>query len=316
MRATASCLWVACAIATWLAGPTAHAQSIALRVPEVCASEESVRARLAEFGVEGVEDASLTITTSTSWAGLVRGELRVEQRGAAAVRSLEDLACEDVVGALVIAAALMLREGLHTTTPTTERPSAPDVLQLDVTERESARPPARVATPSVLRLSVGLEGRAGFGPTPGLSVAPGIVGALSLDAFVAVVRLVYWPSSDALGDGSRPLGALVRAFVGTLEAGARVGEDVGVSVTGVVEGGASISRGLGIVEARDVTSGVLDVGLAATMDGRVGLVTWFFRVDVLAALVRPTYLVGDYLAFEAPPLRGSLSVGALVSPGP
>ena len=213
-------------------------------------------------------------------------------------------------------AALMLREGLHTTTPTTERPSAPDVLQLDVTERESARPPARVATPSVLRLSVGLEGRAGFGPTPGLSVAPGIVGALSLEAFVAVVRLVYWPSSDALGDGSRPLGALVRAFVGTLEAGARVGEDVGVSVTGVVEGGASISRGLGIVEARDVTSGVLDVGLAATMDGRVGLVTWFFRVDVLAALVRPTYLVGDYLAFEAPPLRGSLSVGALVSPGP
>lgn len=290
---------------------SAEAQSITLRAPEVCATEEGVRERLASFGIERVEDATLSITTSTSWSGLVRGELRLTQRGVTVVRALEDLACEDVVAALVIAAALALREGLHAETAATRARDVPDLLVLDVHETETARPDPTPRA-STLRLAIGLEGRVGFGPVPGIAFAPGLVGALSLDAFVAAARLVYWPESAAFGDGTEPFGASVRAFVGTLEAGGRVGEEVGVSATGVIEVGASISRGIGLAEPVDVTSALADVGLAVAMDGRLGPVTLFVRFDFLVALVQPTYLVGEFLAFEGPPLRGSLSLGALV----
>ncbi len=309
-------LFVVCVVASWLvtsslASSRAEAQTLELHVPDVCATEASVRARLASFGIEHVDDATITITTSTSWSGLVRGELHLAQRGVTAVRSLEDVACEDVVAALVIAAALALREGLGETAPALV---TPDTLELHMHETETGRPGETAPTGTTMSLAVGLEGRLGLGPVPGLSVAPGIVGRLSIDAFVGALHVVYWPSSMGTGDGSRALGASVRAFVATVEAGGRVGDDIGVTVTGVIEVGAAISRGVGIAEPSDVASAVLDGGLAVAMDGRVGPVTWFLRLDLLFAIAQPVYLVGDYAAFEAPPLRGSLSVGALVSP--
>jgi len=302
------------AVSFTLLAATADAQTIRLTVPEGCASEDAVRARLEELGVRGADDAVVSLTAGESWAGLVRGELRVEQHGRALERTIEDQACRDVIAALTIAAALALREGLPEGEPAP--PRGPDELPLDPGEITSPRPLPRPVHVVVVRAAVGLEARVGLGPVPGPSIAPGLAGALEVDSFRVALHAVYWPETTAAGSGALRPDAQVQAITGTLELGARTDGAFGLGVAGVLELGASLARrsdrGVGDASA----TALADAGLAITMDGRFGPVWPFLRVDLLVALLRPAYLVGDSLAFEAPAVRASLTVGVLFSPEP
>ncbi len=290
---------------------TLEAQDVALLGPATCADEASIRARLSELGVTEATDARITLALSTSWAGLVRGDLHVEQRGHVLERTLEDVACEDVVAALTIAAALALRGGLGEGAPIV---TAPDVLPLQLVERDGERAPA--TSPRVLapRLAVGAEARIGQGPVPDLSVAPGLVLFVGLDSLWLAARASYWPASTASGDGTRAVGASLSALGAGLEVGARTEGEIGVVLAAVLETGFTLSRGLGVERPEDVATGLFDLGGAVTMEGRAGPFSLFARVDLLVCTVRPAYLVGDHVAFEGPALRGGVSLGALVSP--
>ena len=94
------------------------------------------------------------------------------------------------------------------------------------------------------------------------------------------------------------------------------GVALGLAISGVLELGASIARRADRAASESSATLLVDAGLAITMDGRVGPVWPFLRVDLLAAVVRPAYLVGDSLAFEAPAVRASLTLGVLFSPEP
>jgi hypothetical protein len=280
----------------------ARAQHIATLGPAPCTDEGSIRAHLEALGVSEAGDARITLALSTSWAGLVRGDLHVEQRGRGLERTLEDEACEDVVAALAIAAALALRGGLGEGAP---RATAPDVLPLEVIGRDADRPAAtapRVLTP---RIALGAEARIGQGPVPGWSIAPGLVLALALDALWLAARVSHWPASTASGDGTRAVGASLFALGAGLEIGARTEGDIGVLLAGVLETGFTLSRGVGVQRPEDVAAGLFDLGAAVTMEGRAGPFSLFVRVDLLACVVRPAYLVGEHVAFEGPALRGA-----------
>ena len=287
------------------------AQEIAVLGPAVCADEGAIRARLLALGVTDADDARVTLALSTSWAGLVRGDLHVAQRGHTLERTLEDEACEDVVAALTLAAALALRGGLGDGAPVV---TAPDELPLELIERDGERP--TIVTPHriVPRVALGAEARLGQGPVPGLSAAPGLVFSVALESLWLAARASYWPASTARGDGTRAVGASLFALGAGLEVGARTDGDIGVLLAGVLEAGLTVSRGLGVERPEDVVAGLFDVGAAVTMEGRAGPFSLFARIDLLVAAVRPAYLVGEHVAFEGPALRGGLSLGALVSP--
>lgn len=289
----------------------AWAQEIAVLGPAACADEGAIRARLLALGVTDAEDARVTLALSTSWAGLVRGDLHVAQRGHTLERTLEDERCEDVVAALTLAAALALRGGLGDGAPIV---TAPDELPLELLERDGERPALAAPHRIALRVALGAEARLGQGPVPGLSAAPGLVLSVALEALWLAVRASYWPAGTAIGDGTRAVGASLFALGAGLEVGARTEGEVGVVLAGVLETGFTLSRGLGVERPEDVAAGLFDLGAAVTMEGRAGPFSLFVRVDLLACAVRPAYLVGEHVAFEGPALRGGVSLGALVSP--
>jgi len=314
MRRLAPLFVLLSAAGTALFATTAQAQSIRLSVPEGCATEEAVRDRLEELGVRGADDAIVSLTTGRSWAELVRGEPRGEQGRRVLERTIEDAACADVIAALTIAAALALREGLPEGAPAL--PWGPDELPLDPGEITSPRPAPRPVHVVTIRGALGLEARLGLGPVPGPSIAPGLAGALDIDALRIALHAVYWPESTAAGSGLLRPDAQLQAVTGTLEVGARTEGAFGLAISGVLELGASIARRADRAASESSATLLLDAGLAITMDGRVGPVWPFLRVDLVAAVVRPAYLVGDSLAFEAPPVRATLTLGVLFSPGP
>lgn len=292
---------------------TARAQTLLVELPPGCGDADAVRARLGELGVSEQEDATISMSAGPGWAGLVRGELRVEQRGQVVERTIEDDACADVRDALTIAAALALRELRESAGAPVDH--GPDELVLRLGERDGpARPRARTPTGPVIAGAIGLEGRLGRGPVPGVSIAPGLLGALSVDAFLLAGHVVLWPESAAGVPGSAHTASLW-GLVGTLEVGARTPGPVGALVSAVLEVGVASARGQGVEGASDVTAGIVDAGVAIGLDARIGPTSVFLRTDLLLALVRPSYLVGDAVAFEVPALRAALSVGVLFWPG-
>lgn len=283
-------------------------------VPEGCPEAAAFLDELAELGVEPGA-ARITVSVAPAWSGLARGVVRVEQDGFAPdERVIEDEVCADVVDALAISAALVLRTGL---TPLVEDApdenapgSDPDPVVTEETPEETPEETLRV------RGWIGGGLRVGLGPTPGLSLAPELAAGVEVGLFVASVRVVFWPETGAPPDAGTPgplgpvPGVALWGLGTTLEVGGRIGDWIAVVPTAVAELGATVARGTHVERPRTEGAFVLDAGIAATVQLDLGPVRVFVRGDLLFGLVEPRYQSAGSQAFEGPVVRGSGTAGA------
>lgn len=315
--------WLALTLASWLAhAAVARADDLTLEVPSGCGTAEGFTARLADLGAEP-GDAEITVRVAPAWSGLFRGELRIERSGSVAVeRMIEDDVCADVVDALAISAALVLRSPPEPLPPPpavepSARPSAVEVEAAPIPE------PPPVVVPQGLRLRgvAGAAFRLGLGPVPGFSVAPELFAALEIDRFVVGLHLLYWPEAGWLEPSPGSQGVALQAMGTTLELGARIGDDVGLIASAVLELGAAVGRGLGVDRPRTEVAFTADVGasLAGYLEvanPAVASVRFFLRADLLFALAQPAYVLSSGLSYETPLVRGTGSAGLALVFGP
>lgn len=303
-------------LALWLLALPAGAQDAwadhlaGYDVPEGCPDAAAFLAELAELGVEPGA-ARITVSVAPAWSGLARGVVRVEQDGFSPdERVIEDEVCADVVDALAISAALVLRTGL---TPAPVADVEPDERDPDPAPIETPETPAETLR---VRGWIGGGLRVGLGPTPGLSLAPELAAGVELGLFVASVRVVFWPETGAPPDAGTPgpigpvPGVALWGLGTTLEIGGRIGDWIAVVPTAVAELGATVARGTHVERPRTEGAFVLDAGIAATVQLDLGPVRVFVRGDLLFGLVQPRYQSAGSQAFEGPVVRGSGTAGA------
>lgn len=318
--------WLALTLASCLAHAScvavARAEVLTLEVPSGCGTPEGFTARLADLGAEP-GDAEITVRVAPAWSGLFRGELRIDRSGAVAVeRMIEDDVCADVVDALAISAALVLRsppEPLPPPPPPEAEPSEGEV-EVEVAPSPEA-PPAVVPAGLLLRGVAGAGFRLGLGPVPGFSVAPELFGALEIERFVVGLHWLYWPEGGLLEASPGGQGVALQAMGTTLELGARIGDDVGLIASAVLELGAAVGRGLGVDRPRTEVAFTADVGASfvgyvEVANPAVASVRFFLRADLLFALAQPAYVLSSGLSYETPLVRGTGSAGLALVFGP
>ncbi len=292
--------------------------SMSMDVPAGCSSTEAFVVRLESLDAALV-GAHLAVTVEPSWSGLMRGVLRVEREGAVPVeRMIEDDRCEDVVDALAITAALVLRM------PPEPLPPPEEVDVREVTVAPPVQPPLNddlgpgARPPLPLRGLLSVAFRLGLGVVPGVSIAPDLGAALEVDRLVIGLHLLYWPEAGApsdLGAGVSQ-GVALQALASTVEVGARLGEDLGIVPSVVVELGGVVARGLGVEAPRTEWAFACDVGAALVAYLDVAGLRFFVRGDLLFALAQPAYVVGARPAYETPAVRGTGSAGMALLFGP
>jgi hypothetical protein len=279
-------------------------------VPEGCPEQVTFEARLVALGTEAGGER-LTIEVAPAWSGLYRGVVVIEAEGRERVeRVIADEACADVVDALAITAALVLRAGLPEVPAPDPPPLPPDPPE--VTPPPASAPPAPSGFPVRGWLGAGL--RLGLGPTPDFSAALDVAGGLELDRLVVTLRGAFFPEAAALSPTGG--GVALFALTGTLEVGGRIGDALALVPAAVLEVGAAVARGLDVARPRTEAAPTVDVGLALTGQAEVGALRFFLRLDLLLAAVRPAYLVGEGEVFQAPPVRGTGTLGLAWVVGP
>lgn len=291
--------------------------SMSMDVPAGCSSTEAFVVRLESLDAALV-GAHLVVTVEPSWSGLMRGVLRVEREGAVPVeRMIEDDRCEDVVDALAITAALVLRMPPEPLPPP-EEVDVPDVTVALPVQPPANDDPAAEARPLPLRGLLSVAFRLGLGVVPGVSVAPDLGAALEVDRLVIGLHLLYWPEAGAPSDLGVAVsqGVALQALASTIEVGARLGEDLGIVPSVVVELSGVVARGLGVEAPRTEWAFACDVGAALVAYLDVAGLRFFVRGDLLFALAQPAYVVGARPAYETPAVRGTGSVGMAVLFGP
>lgn len=290
---------------------------IAWDVP--CGEAAAFVASVGELGgsFDGFE---VSVEVGALAADSFRGRLRIRRDGEALVeRELGDERCEDVVDALVIAAALALRslpreadraaDAIEPEPPAAA--PAPEVAEPPPPELAPAAPVRSPASDGSVRVAIGASVRIGLGPTPGLAVAPAVAVALEVQRVLVGLHVAYWPESGAaVPDEAR--GVALWALTSTLEVGYRIGDDVSVAPLAVIEPSVAVARGIGVASPRTEATLVLDAGAAVALMLDVDRVRLFVRADVLFGIVRPVYGVDAEVVFASPSIRGTGAAGLLV----
>ncbi len=296
----------------------AHAQdgadAVAWSVP--CGDRWAFVAGVAELGgsFEGFE---VGVDVAPTGTGTFAGRLSIGRAGVAlTARALEDGHCEDVVDALVIAAALALRS-LPPAPPPPPPPPPSEALPAPAEDDETPPPiaapvePIAAPAPSPPRFGIGASFRVGLGPVPGVALAPALVLTLEVERVVASVHVAYWPEAGAtLADGRR--GVVLWGLGGTVEVGYRIGDEVSFVPSVVLEPSVAIARGVGVSSPRSEATFVLDAGACGALTWDLDRVRLFVRADLLFGLVQPLYGVEGERVFTGPIVRGTGGAGLSV----
>lgn len=306
------------------AGARAQASDAPITWDVPCGEAAAFVAGVGELGgsFDGFE---VVVAVDAPEAGSFRGRLSIRRDGESLVdRELSDERCEDVVDALVIAAALALRSLPREAIEPEALPRetiAPEEATPTPLPSEVVAPPSEVVAPAPpvqtptsdgsVRVALGASLRVGLGPTPGLALAPDVALALEVERVIVALHFAYWPEAGAtMPDETR--GVALWAMTSTLEVGYRIGDELGVAPFAVLEPSVALARGVGVERPREEATLVLDGGVAVALMLDLDRVRLFVRADVLFGLVRPVYGVEGEAVFAGPSIRGTGGAGLLV----
>ena len=306
--------------ALWFLPRTARAQdalALAWSAPPGCPSRDEVVARVARLRPNLTRAASglrATATVTPAARGRWQVRLRTEVHGDVGERALEGRTCALIADATAVVLALA-SDALPDGAPASDHPTLPEsVVQVD--DPESARPlpaaPPPPAPPSQ-HLVLGIDAAVDPLAFAGAAVALAVHGALERGALR--VELALSQQLPATLAGARAgTGAEVLATTLTARACAvRARPVVSVGLCATATGGVMWATAFGL-QRNDVAAwpwAAAGGGAALRVGARAGRIAVIARVEALANLTRPRFVVeGVGAAGEVAPVALWTSLGA------